>query len=364
MDWSRFPVLDDATRRAMLQHPGGPVRVVIDTDTANEIDDQFALAWAFLSQDVLEIEGLYAEPYSFGIYRPDLLRTAGHLEAGEELPPDLAYFGPWVRALFAQGRHPRDLTFVEPADGMEASYGEILKVGELMGEDIAGRTFRGATRYLSSYDDPVESEAVHHLIERAMEPSDRPLHVMAIGVLTNVASALLIEPRIAERIVVSWTAGYPTAMSIDNHSFNMEQDMLASQLLFRCGVPLLYHPGYYIGAQLKLSLPEVETWIQGRGRIGDYLHHLYTHNPLFEQRGIEGFFGRTWVIWDLVNIAWLLDPRWMPSRFVPAPRLGDDRTWSRDGAPGHEILETYEISRDAIFRDFFAKLDAFARQGR
>ncbi len=45
--------------------------------------------------------------------------------------------------------------------------------------------------------------------------------------------------------------------------------MLASRLLFECGVPVVYHPGFYVGAQLKISLPEMEAWVRGRGAIGD-----------------------------------------------------------------------------------------------
>ncbi len=70
------------------------------------------------------------------------------------------------------------------------------------------------------------------------------------------------------------------------------------------------------------------------------------------------------MIWDLVNFAWLLDESWMPTHFRPPPRLGEDRRWHRDGAPGHEILEAFEVARDAIFRDFLGKLDAFAKRAR
>ena len=44
---------------------GVPVRVVIDTDAANEIDDQFALAWALLSPGQLQVDAVYAAPFSF-----------------------------------------------------------------------------------------------------------------------------------------------------------------------------------------------------------------------------------------------------------------------------------------------------------
>ena len=71
--------------------------------------------------------------------------------------------------------------------------------------------------------------------------------------------------------------------------------------------------------------------------------------------------GRSWVIWDLINFAWLLNPGWVPTRFVPTPRLGDDQRWHADGAPGTEMLEATEVARDPIMIDFLAKLDAAAR---
>ena len=137
--------------------------------------------------------------------------------------------------------------------------------------------------------------------------------------------------------------------------------MLASKLLFYSCLPLVNLPGYYLGAQLRLSLPEMEQWVRGKGAIGDYLYHLYTHNPIYEQRGIEGHFGRTWVIWDLINIAWLLEPSWVPSQLVLIPTLGDDKRWHHDEKNKHLMLEAYEINRDSIFRDFFAKLEKAAQ---
>ena len=70
-----FPQISPEQRLAMLAPPTGQVRVVIDTDAKNEIDDQFALAWAFLSQDILKIEGVYAAPYSLQYRLDGLIRT-------------------------------------------------------------------------------------------------------------------------------------------------------------------------------------------------------------------------------------------------------------------------------------------------
>ena len=52
--------------------------------------------------------------------------------------------------------------------------------------------FRGSTDYLKEIDKPQKSEAVEDLVERAMASADDdPLYVVAIGAITNVASAML-----------------------------------------------------------------------------------------------------------------------------------------------------------------------------
>ena len=80
--------MDDTTRIDRLKPPEAVVRVVLDTDTANEIDDQFAIAWALLSPDRISVEAIYAAPF----------------------------FADW---------HPGSDS---PAEGMEKSYDEILRV--------------------------------------------------------------------------------------------------------------------------------------------------------------------------------------------------------------------------------------------
>ena len=370
----RFPKLSEAQYRQMLRPPSGPVRCVIDTDTRNEIDDQFALAWALLSQDVLDIAGIYAAPYSF-LRRWRELRAASRAKvnpssASAEDEALLTQYRAQLDRLEAAGADihdraqidPHAVVLVEPGRGMELSYQEILLVAEKMGSDIADCVFRGSERYLTSYDAPVASDAARHLVELARTASaEEPLYVLAIGALTNVASALLLAPEIIERIVVLWTAGYPTRVTgIAQPSFNMEQDVLASQLLVDSGVPLVYLPGFHVGAQLSLSLPEMETWVKGKGEIGDYLYWLYTHNPHYPFQGLADHFGRTWIVWDLINIAWLIQPAWAPSYLIDAPYLSADCKWYRQGRPRHLIREALDINRDAIYRDFFQKLETAA----
>ncbi len=359
-DWFRARLAlprSSAARRA-------PLRVVIDTDTANEIDDQFALTWALLSPDRLQIEALYAAPYSFAHRRDEMLRA----DAARQMPDlasalDLELLAEHGAALDHFARRGWDLAtvrlpvFDSPALGMERSHAEILQVFGMLGIDPAGKVFRGSAAYLPAADAPVDSEAARHLIALARATADDapPLYVVAIGCVTNIASALLMAPDIARKIIVVWTAGYPSHAPHANHAFNLEQDMHASRHLFDSGVPLVYLPGYHVGAQLRLSLPEIERHVQGRGAIGDYLRHLFVNNPLADFLGIEPSDARSWVIWDLICFAWLIDPSWVPSEIVTTPCLGADKRWQHP-AGRHPMREGYAVARDAIFGDFFERL--------
>lgn len=299
-----FPSIpaDQLVRR--LEHPGRKVRIVLDTDTFNEIDDQFAIAYALKSQENMIVEALYAAPFF------------NSLSSG-------------------------------PADGMEKSYQEILKILRILGrEDIP--VYRGSTAYLPAADRPVESEAARNLVERAMasSPSD-PLYVVAIGAITNVASALLMEPRISERIVVVWLGGHALHWP-DTREFNLHQDLHGSRLLFDCGVPLVLVPCLGVATHLQTSLSELRDYVKGAGEIGEYLYETY--------RGCsEDHFGYSRVIWDIAVIAWLNDPKWCWSSLVPSPRISEDFRWTMDPYR-HLIRCVHFIQRDEVFRDMFRKI--------
>lgn len=330
----RFPRLNPPERERLLAEPRGRVRAILDTDAANEIDDQFALTWALLSPSRIGVEAIVAEPYSFA-----------------HLPDDVAG---------TSASRASDLALVGPDEGMERSFQEILRVTSALGISSAISVFPGARTYLGAPDEPVDSPGARKIVATALDGGPEPLYVLAIGCLTNVASALLLEPEIVRRVVVVWTSGYPTAVPRSNRpSLNLVQDPAAVRVVLDSGVPLVYLPGFYIGSELRLSLPDVEAYVRNRGAIGDYLHHLYTHNPIHAMRGIDDLYGRSWVIWDMIDVAWVLNPDWVPTELVAVPDLGDDLGWRR--RPGaHRMREAHAVDRDSIFRDFFAKLEAHA----
>jgi len=368
----RFPTLDEETRRARLAPPRPGTRpvVIIDTDAANEIDDPFAIAWALRAPERLRVEACFAAPFSFEHRRHEVLRArVARDDPGRATAEDrelLALHAHKLAFWEQRGWDPATLalpSFCTPAEGMQQSLHAIEKVYECLALDPTGRAFAGSTRYLAAIEAPERSPATERLMAIAAAiPEDQPLYVLALGALTNIANALLLEPALVQRLVVVWTAGYPSHAPHVNRAFNLEQDCLATQLVFDCGVPLVYLPGYHVGAQLRLSLPEMEASVRGRNAIGEHLHHLYTHNPLwplvghpFADAGVDPARAYSWVIWDLINVAWMLEPAWVPSELVRTPRLGADLRWQAQ--PGRPWMrEAHGVMRDAIFEDFFARL--------
>ena len=357
------PLLNDLIEQRLQLPADGPVRLLIDTDTANEIDDQYALAWALLSPEHMTVEAVTAEPFSFAHHRAGLLAAEEAIESGKAYSEYLVGgFQGWINRLHAQGRRAADLNFTMPDEGMELSYQEILKIYEKMNEPHEGRVFRGATRYMTHADDIVESEAVDTIIRLARQ-TDRPLYIAAMGCVTNIASAILKAPDIRENIVVIWTSSFPSSAPHNNRpSLNLVQDVHASRLLFDCGVPHVYLPGYHVGAQLKISFSEMRDFVKGQSDVADYLFHLFTHNPLHEMFAITNTQQRTWVIWDIINIAWLINPSWVATFMTTSPILNDELFWEKSDAR-HPMREAYDVQRDEIFLDLWRKLGQAHRSG-
>jgi purine nucleosidase len=101
----------------------------------------------------------------------------------------------------------------------------------------------------------------------------------------------------------------------------------------------------------------MHEWVRGTGPLGDLLVDLYDNNPLYPMFGIDGHFGRTWVIWDLICLAWLIDPALVPTVLRPTPELAGDLRWDLQNAENRPLMrEAIGVNRDGIFRDLFTKL--------
>ena len=335
--------MSDPDQHASLPaRPDGPLRVVIDTDAANEIDDQFALAWALLAPEHLTIEALHAAPYGHGAYFSAMLAAQAHRGGGpvtrfEELA-----------ALVGADQVAEMSATNPPAAGMQRSVAEIERV--LAAAEVKARppVLAGSESFLADAHSPVPSDAATNLVELA-HASDEPLYVAVMGAPTNVASALLLDPSIAAKLVVTFVAGFPSASSHIDDSFNLVQDRLATNRLFAPDTHLVYLPGYQVAETLSVSRPEVERHLAGHGPLGDLLHRLYVDNPLAAATEAPG---HSWVMWDLAPLAWLIDPTWVRTFVAEGATVSPDHRWSP--AAGHH-LEAFRIDRRSVYTDYFAR---------
>lgn len=292
-----------------LEKPQGKIDVILDTDTYNEIDDQFALSYMVKSPEKLNVKAIYAAPFFNE-------KSTG------------------------------------PADGMEKSYEEILRLLTLLGrEDLKQVVYRGSTEYMPFETDPVISDAAWDLAKRAMEyTEEHPLYVVAIGAITNISSALLLNPEIKNRIVLVWLGGHALHWP-HNREFNLHQDIAGARIVFGCGVPLVQLPCMGVVSEFATGEQELEFHLRGKNELCDYL----IDTAIREGRIAPG--GPTWtrVIWDVTAVAWLLDGDFMEDRLIRSPIPEYDGYYAFD-PDRHFMKYVYHIKRDALFADLFEKL--------
>ena len=210
---------------------------------------------------------------------------------------------------------------------------------------------RGSPVYLPDEKTPVDSPAARDLVERAKAYSpEKPLYVVAIGAITNVASALLMEPAIADNIVVVWLGGHALEWP-ENAEFNIKQDVAAARVVFGSGAPLVMLPCRGVVSSFTTTGPELDYWLRGKNDLSNYLvQHTVDEVNTYAK-------GRVWsrVIWDVTTIGWLLndDNRFMDDKLIPTPIPEYDHHWAID--PTRPLCKyVYHIKRDPLMADLFA----------
>lgn len=291
-----------------LSVPRKKVDVVLDTDTYNEIDDQYALAYLLRSTEKLCTKAIYAAPF-----------FNAHSES--------------------------------PEDGMEKSYLEIRKILSLMNEEKP--VFKGSRTYLPDEKTAVDSDAARDLAARAKCYSpENPLYVAAIGAITDVASAILIDPTIAENIVVVALGGHAFHYGT-NDEFNLRQDVAAYRVVLKSGAPFVHLPCMGVVSAFTVSEPEFSYWFEGKNPLADYLYR-YT---VKEARRCSKNRCRSRCIWDVTAIAWLLNDgdRFMSSRLEPIALPTYDFRYDPNRLDRYERY-VYDIHRDELLDDLVRKI--------
>ena len=277
------------------------INVILDTDTYNECDDQFALSYMLLSQDRFNIEAITVAPY----------------------------------------HHDNDISVEE---GQEKSYQEILKICNWLNFDTKNKVFKGSNGYIENgYNET--NEAVEKIIEIAKK-NDKT-YIMAIGAITNVALAIKKAPDIIEKIKIIWLGGHSPICN-NNKEFNFRQDVKAIKEIFESKVDLTIIPCKGVASNLKISIYELEHYLKERNELCNYLCSRFYND------GIHGIQTRR-VIWDISVIAYLINKDWFEEKKMDCPEINKDLSYTFNKNDRKIKFVTY-LDSDKIYNDLFNKL--------
>ena len=275
------------------------IRVIVDTDAACEADDPFAIAHALMTKK-FEVKGILAEHF------------------------------------VAEG-------------STEKSLGEVKTILKLMNSDVPA--FLGNKGPLS-VDDSL-SEAGAFIVEEAMKEDARPLFVLCLGAITNVAAALKKHPEIGKHMTIIWIGGHNLDLTeIPFREFNSGNDIEAANLVMKSEAELWLVPSnVYIG--MHISLAEIQDRIAGSGAIGK---HLFEQMVEYNNSPAAGWTkGESWSLGDSPAVGIAMNPDCGTYVYREAPIFNEDTSVRFDGT-GRKIRVYTSVDSRFILEDLIAKL--------
>ncbi|MBW0000588.1 MAG: nucleoside hydrolase [Verrucomicrobia bacterium] len=289
--------------------PSKKVRVILNTDAKNEADDQYAIVHAILTP-LFDLHGI-------------------------------------IPAHFGDRRGPGSL---------QASHEEVLKLLDLM--NLAGRIpiHPGAPGALPDEKTAVPSEGSALIIGEALKDDPRPLHVAFLGPLTDMASALLEEPAIAERNVrVVWIGGED--WPVGGWEFNLSNDVNAANVVFRSKVEVWQIPST-IYKRMAVSYAELVERVYDKGELGKYLVEQLVDWNNRHHRG-DPIEHRSLGDSPAVGVMMYPECGWFEWR--AAPEFNAEMNYAHTG--GNRPIRVYRaVDQRFIMEDFFAKLARWHRK--
>ncbi len=298
------------------------IRLIIDSDANNELDDQHALAYALANRDVFDIEGI----------------TINNTRNG---------------------------------DGIDGHYDEAMRVLKLCNAEKDIAVYKGAAGLYTAISPHVNEPtydgkaAVDFIIARAKADDTRQLVLLPIGKLTNIALALQKAPEIKDKIKVVWLgANYPEA-----GEYNLENDTTSVNPVIESGVPfemVLVRNGQPSGtAAVRITKEEVETKMPGKGvtidkpvtgrnggefrNFGDYSINLFSHIDLHGTPPARALY-------DMAAVAIIKNPAWAERVEINAPRLSGE-AWIDQPKNNHKIALWQNFRKTEIINDLFTSLE-------
>ncbi len=303
------------------------IHVIFDTDANNELDDQHALAYLILNGKSFDLAGVTVNATRNGG------RIEGHFAEAERV----------MKLCGFEGKLPI-------YKGANSSFDSIRK------EMVNKLSFDGA-------------EAVHFIIEEAKKSIGKKLVVIAVGKLTNLALALLIEPSLANSIRLVWLgSNYPEA-----GEYNLENDTASVNYVLKTNVEfeiVTVRYGKPTGSDVvRITQSEVKQNMPGKGpsiappisgrhgghftTFGDYSVSLFGYIHYNGTPPSRALF-------DMVAVAVVKNPEWGNKTHIVAPRLINNKWVEQPGNP-RMITVWGDFDKEKIMADFYETLNHYQR---
>ena len=258
-----------------------PIRVIIDADTANEVDDLYAIAWALLAPR-LEIIGL----------------TSAQWHTNPRTPND--------------------------------SVGESQRLNEeilkLM-KKTAIPAPQGSNFPMVSEQRPQPSEAAKFIIDQALAtPDGEKLSIVILGPCTNIASAILIEPKIIPKLSVNYLGFWYNVKTNtwNKREFNTNNDPNAVNVLLNTANLEFKVMTATTSQHLVFEKTVMDNLLKGKGGIGDYLINRWeTYDRFWQATDKEK---TKWIMWDVAILEALAYPELAEEKEVATPHDNLNRT--------------------------------------
>ncbi len=282
-------------------------RLILNTDAKNEADDQYTIVHALLTP-TFDFHGI--------------------------IP---AHFGS-----------------IKSKTSLRDSHDEVIKILDLMNLKDRVRVESGAEGSMPDENTPMASAGARLIIEEGMKDDPRPLYVAFLGPLTDMAAALLIEPRLNERnVCVVWIGG--GQWPVGGREYNLSNDIHAANVVMKSKVQLWQIP-MSVYRMMAVSYAELMERVYDRGAIGKYLveqlidWNLRMHAGPIEHRSLG----------DTPALSVILNPNGGISEWLPAPEFNSLMNYVHTGA-NRPIKVYHSIDVRYILEDFYAKLNRFTR---
>ena len=287
-----------------------PVRVILDCDTKNEIDDQVAIAYA-LGCPGIDVIGVIS-----------------------------------VQNILASGPNSVEI-YQEEAERIVS---------------LAGRSdvpcLRGARTPMEHIDDVVSSEGLDFLVAACEEA---PLALLGTGPATDIAAFVLSAPEaVQERAQIIWAGGFPDVATWNEHKYgelNARADIAAWRRVFESAMNLTVLTGWPAVETVKLPWTQcVERFRELNSPVGDYLAELFTEYAAHGRpMDMDAQRAGDKVLWDIVNVARISVPEAvrLTERMLPYVGPSGVPDWDKTVRSAPFALE---VDADAILEDLWTAL--------